>query len=656
MREEETPPLSLLAVPNPPRRLSIPPAALIAASCVLLVPLLLLLLLHFVLNRPPISTALQREATRAVAARFPGSRVGTVRVGFLGSITVRGFELPGPEADAPPTLTADRLIIHPSWLELLRGRVRASSLELRWVRLQPGPSGQWAKRLLHRPAVHSGPDDAAHHESNAPEQLIVRDLFVDLPLKGTDAPLTLGPLDLRARWTRGDGEWRFQVTGDLLDGDGGHFGVIGRRTDRGEVFVEATLDKLLIADLPPGLLRRSDLELSEGRISGRFSGTFETAPALSAEGTLEVRLDQGQIDWPRLAEGPVTPLQLGFSGDFRWAPGERTLYVRHGQLSAGVAQAELDGALSFTSPPTLELELRVVHLDLQATIDSLPAQMRPPPEAPRVEGDLSADFAVRVELTRWDSLQLRRAELDLTGRNKAGKQGTDNWMRQPFLFRPSQTDENPRAFEVGPGNPHYVPLASIPETLIKAVLLSEDAGFYGHHGFDFDEIRDSLGRDLTEGQAVRGGSTLTQQLVKNLFLSREKTLSRKIQEAIITLQVEASVPKDRILEIYFNTIEWGPRLYGIGEASERYFRVRPDALTAKQAAFLATIIPNPKRFYHLYYERGALTPRWEERVDTLLEKMQQNGVIDMPTFQLAMSTPLAFGEREGGATQIRTGE
>jgi penicillin-binding protein 1A len=630
--------------------------SLLAVSGALAVPLLLLLLVHVVVNRPPVSTALQQEATRAVSARFPGALVGTVRVGLFGSVTLRGFEMPGPELDSPPTLTADRLIIHPAWLDVLRGHFRAASLELRWVRLHPGPSGRWARSLLHRAPPKREEPAGREPASPTPAELIVRDLFVDLPFAGSNAPLALGPLDLRGRWFRGEGEWHFQVTGDLLDGEGGRFAAIGRRTDRGEVFIEANVDKLLVTDLPPGLLRRADLELSDGRISGRLSGTFETAEGLTAEGTIEARVDQGRLDWPRLAEGPVTPLQLGLSGDYRWAPAERTLYVRHGQVTVGGARAELDGALSFSSPPTLEVEVRVVHLDLQGTIDTLAVQMRPPPEAPRVEGDVSADIAVRVELSRWDSLQLRRAELDLAGRTKGGGRGGDNWMRQSFLYQPSQTEENPRAFEVGPGNPHFVPISAVPQVLIKAVLLSEDAGFYGHHGFDFEEIRDSLGRDLAEGQAVRGGSTLTQQLVKNLFLSREKTLARKIQEALITLQVEASLPKERILEIYLNTIEWGPRIYGIGEASERYFNVRPDALTPKQAAFLATIIPSPRRYYHLYYERGTLTPRWEERVDTLLEKMQQTGVIDMAAFQQAIATPLVFVERQGGATQIRTGE
>jgi membrane peptidoglycan carboxypeptidase len=180
----------------------------------------------------------------------------------------------------------------------------------------------------------------------------------------------------------------------------------------------------------------------------------------------------------------------------------------------------------------------------------------------------------------------------------------------------------------------------------RSITMSEDAGFFGHHGFDFDEIKDSIARDINTGEAVRGGSTLTQQLVKNLFLTRQKTLSRKIREALITLQVEATLPKWRILEIYLNTIEWGPEIYGIGEAAQRYFGVPASRLSPKEAAFLATIIPSPKRFYHLYFERGALTPRWEERVDRLLGKLHEVGVLDDATFAQATSEQLVF--RHGG--------
>ena len=219
-------------------------------------------------------------------------------------------------------------------------------------------------------------------------------------------------------------------------------------------------------------------------------------------------------------------------------------------------------------------------------------------------------------------------------------------MKAPFEFTPGGQEGAPRSFEVGPHNPHYAAISALPSYVLRAVVVSEDAGFYGHHGFDFDEIKESISRDLAKGQAVRGGSTLTQQLVKNLFLSREKTLARKIQEALITVEIEAALPKWRILEIYLNTIEWGPRLYGIGEAAERYFGERAHELTPKQAAFLATIIPNPKKYYW-YYARGGLTPGWEEKGGHLLDKLAAVGASDEAQREAA-SEPLQF--HRGGAS------
>jgi hypothetical protein len=371
----------------------------IGLSGLLAVPLILILLLHFALNRPPFSVTLQREAARAIAARLPGAGFGTVHVGFFGAIALRGFEVPGPERDGPPLLTADRLIVHPSWIDLLQGHLRVASLELRWVRLHPGASGNWAKQLFHRSGSSSGPDRPGDRRGQdvglqSPSRLIVQDLFVDLPLSGAGAPLTLGPLRVEAHWHRNEADWSFQLEGDLLDGEGGSFAATGRRTDRGDLLVDGKIDKLLVTDLPPELMRRGDADLADGRLSGRLVGTLEASGA--AEGTLELRLDQGTLTWPRLAEGPVTDLQLSLSGDYRWAPGERTLTLRHGRIGIGSAQAELDGALSLAPPATLEVEVRLVHQELQAAIDGLPAQLRPPPEAPRVEGDLSADIALRT--------------------------------------------------------------------------------------------------------------------------------------------------------------------------------------------------------------------------------------------------------------------
>ena len=111
--------------------------------------------------------------------------------------------------------------------------------------------------------------------------------------------------------------------------------------------------------------------------------------------------------------------------------------------------------------------------------------------------------------------------------------------------------------------------------------------------------------DAAEGSRVRGASTLTQQLAKNLFLSRERTFARKVREALFTVALEASLPKARLMEIYLNIIEWGPGIHGLGEASRHYFGVNARNLSVQQAAFLATIIPNPVKYHAMYEQRQA---------------------------------------------------
>jgi monofunctional biosynthetic peptidoglycan transglycosylase len=141
----------------------------------------------------------------------------------------------------------------------------------------------------------------------------------------------------------------------------------------------------------------------------------------------------------------------------------------------------------------------------------------------------------------------------------------------------------------------WVPIGQISEPLVQAVLMGEDAGFYGHGGFDLHEIRDAFERNWEEGRTVRGASTITQQLAKNLFLSTERSYSRKIEEAILTLRLEEALSKKRILEIYLNVIEWGDGVYGAEAASRTVFGVSAANLGPAQASLLAAMIPSPIR-------------------------------------------------------------
>jgi len=140
----------------------------------------------------------------------------------------------------------------------------------------------------------------------------------------------------------------------------------------------------------------------------------------------------------------------------------------------------------------------------------------------------------------------------------------------------------------------WVPYGRISGSLKRAVLVAEDDAFWQHDGIDVKQIKESLERDLQKGTFSRGGSTITQQLAKNLYLSPSKNPVRKLRELLITRRLEASLTKTRILEIYLNVIEWGDRIYGAEAASRTYFRKPASALGAEEAALLAACIINPR--------------------------------------------------------------
>jgi membrane peptidoglycan carboxypeptidase len=231
--------------------------------------------------------------------------------------------------------------------------------------------------------------------------------------------------------------------------------------------------------------------------------------------------------------------------------------------------------------------------------------------------------------------------LELSRLREVARRASPVPLRREFLFTPEDGDRPARPFAVGPSNPEFVPLAELPEHVVRAVTTSEDAGFFGHAGFDLDELKNAFAAGAAEGHVVRGGSTITQQLAKNLWLSRERTLARKIREAMATVALEATVPKPRLLEIYLNVVEWGPGLHGIGPAARHWFGKDARALTPREAAFLASVIPNPVR-YHVMWARREVPEFWVGRVDQLLVKMTAAGVLSGDQLRRALDEPIVF--------------
>jgi len=157
---------------------------------------------------------------------------------------------------------------------------------------------------------------------------------------------------------------------------------------------------------------------------------------------------------------------------------------------------------------------------------------------------------------------------------------------------------NPQKIIVGPDNSNYTNLEDISNYLKNAVLTTEDPAFFGHQGFIVESIRQSIAQNYVYKRFVRGGSTISMQLVKNIYLSRQKTLTRKMEEMLLVWMIEnlGIVSKHRMFEVYMNIIEWGPGVYGIGEASRFYFEKSPSQLNLQEAIFMASIIPHPKWF------------------------------------------------------------
>lgn len=193
--------------------------------------------------------------------------------------------------------------------------------------------------------------------------------------------------------------------------------------------------------------------------------------------------------------------------------------------------------------------------------------------------------------------------------------------------------------KVGPKAPGWVSYSQVSSYLMLAVISSEDASFFSHDGVDYHEIRQAMKKDLETGRFARGGSTITQQVIKNAYLGREKTLWRKFKEFFWARELEKVLSKSEIVTFYVNLVEWGPGIYGINAAARHYFSVSPAQLSAKQAAFLAMLLPSPVK-YHVYFQKKNLTKWASSRVRHILRVMFKMKFMDESTYHLALSEPL----------------
>ncbi len=299
------------------------------------------------------------------------------------------------------------------------------------------------------------------------------------------------------------------------------------------------------------------------------------------------------IHHPLLADRPLPGLVL--DAHFTGSTGQLVAPWLEGELGLGGPRARWRARLDEEGLPTLELELP----------DSPAAELLAPlaplaPELDRATLRGTIGLSVYWEPARALRIRPRIAELWVEGALEPGI-ALD---RGAFTYqvRDEEGERAPR--RSGEGTPGWTALEAISPDLVHAVLAAEDSAYFRHEGYHLPDIQAAIDADIAAGEVVRGGSTLTQQLAKNLFLDGEQTLARKLRELLLAVELDRTLGKDRCLELYLNIVEFGPGLHGVGAASERYFMKRPERLALHEAVFMAALLPSPRSAYERWYLAG----------------------------------------------------
>jgi hypothetical protein len=260
---------------------------------------------------------------------------------------------------------------------------------------------------------------------------------------------------------------------------------------------------------------------------------------------------------------------------------------------------------------------------------SLPEGMFDEVRSIRGDGKLAFRVTVDLDAAYPDSVRFSSTMRRIGFRLRNAGRSDIFKLNSEFEYEVFENGRFVRSFPVGPSNPDYTPLDRVSPYFRNSVLTSEDGNFFFHNGFNEEAFRRSIAENFKAGKFKRGGSTITMQLVKNVFLTRKKTVARKAEEALIVWLIESGrlVSKERLLEVYFNIIELGPDVYGIGEASRFYFNKKPDQLDLPESIFLAGLLPRPKWFKSQFDTTGTLKPYIADYYRVMSNFMLRKGLI-----------------------------
>ncbi len=304
-------------------------------------------------------------------------------------------------------------------------------------------------------------------------------------------------------------------------------------------------------------------------------------------------------------------------------------------------------------PSSWNVRAFIARTPCQGLIDILP-----PKVAPLIhQYELDGDFMGIATLT-WPKdhpaefqLKVTHDEFSCEVSKEPAEYAADNF-NAPVKARLGSRGMRKRDLDLSPSNTNFAAFRDVSRYFVTTVIAAEDTGFWHHNGIAAHGFLDALRDNLHEGRMARGGSTIAMQTVKNLMLSPERTVSRKIQEYFLAWHLGQKLTHERMLELYANMVEFGPDVFGIGEAADIYFGKKPSALTLKESVFLVTLLPAPVSRIEAFCRQHAPTPNFTRLMNDLIERMNHLGMISPSQASEAINARLSFRNDEAATNKI----
>ncbi|MDB4985765.1 MAG: Monofunctional biosynthetic peptidoglycan transglycosylase, partial [Myxococcaceae bacterium] len=433
----------------------------------------------------------------------------------------------------------------------------------------------------------------------------------------------------------GEGSVRIKGEGETATGGGLQWDLQVTPRDA-KIEGRVALQDVPLALFTPVLPKLPFYELERTRVGANLAITGKGLESASVRG--ELSITDLAFESERIARAPVGPISFTARGQATWTPARRELSNLRGEVVVDAARVLITGALAWPEDGyRIDLKAEMPKTRCEAALKMFPDGLLDELSSVALKGDIQAKVETHIDSADLDSTKLDFDFVDKCKFVTLPDAMNVNRFERPFVHRVLEPDETVFEMETGPGTPAWTPMEQISPFMVQAVVAHEDGRFFTHHGFAETEIGAALARNLKARAFKFGASTITMQLVKNVFLHRDKLLSRKFQEALIVWWLEQQVDKKWLLELYLNVIEYGTSVYGIRNASLHYFGVLPLSLTPGQAAFLATILPSPKS-YDEQYDKGTITESTKRKVVSFLQHMRARNRID--------EEALAFGLAE----------